>query len=120
VVNSLYALRLRRRHRQRPGLLPHAGPSNGAGSAAGEHSHVFGQNSSRLQTVFATERGGWSSSRPTSAVCEYQPLCQAYELEDLDVDTDTDIDMVGLDRDTAIIVGLSDAKKGEFENEKNL
>ena len=56
----------------------------------------------------------------TSAVCEYQPLGQTYELEDLD-DTETDIDtMAGLDKDAAIIVTLGEADKEQFGNEKKL
>ena len=51
----------------------------------------------------------------SSAVCEYQPLGQTYELDDI-ADTDDDT-MTGLERDVA---GLSEAKRDEFEYEKKL
>jgi hypothetical protein len=51
----------------------------------------------------------------SSAACEYQPLSQTYELDDL-ADTDEDT-MTGLERDAA---GLSEAKRDEFEYEKKL
>jgi hypothetical protein len=51
-ISLLMHLKDAKEQRQRLGLPPQPGPSNAAGGAAGEHRHIFNQNSS--QTAYAT------------------------------------------------------------------